>query len=118
DGLYGSVKMVHILSKSEGKLSDIYLSLPRYPSIDHRVHCPDDIKFDVVEKIKEDFSKIYDVITMDGVRVELKEGWGLIRASNTEPALVIRYEAETEEKLKEIEEIFESKMREYGVEIP
>ncbi len=118
DGLYGSVKMVHILAKSESKLSDIFSSLPGYPSIDHRVHCPDDKKFGIVEKIKEDFSKIYDVITMDGVRVELEDGWGLIRASNTEPALVIRYEAETEEKLKEIEDIFESKMREYGVDMP
>ncbi|MDY6965593.1 MAG: phosphomannomutase/phosphoglucomutase [Halobacteriota archaeon] len=117
DGIYASVKMAEILSRDEKTLSELVLTLPKYPSIDHRIYCSDDKKFEVVEGIKEEFSKIYDTITLDGVRVELEDGWGLVRASNTEPALVIRYEAETEEKLKEIEGIFESKLKEYGVEM-
>lgn len=117
DGIFASAKIAEILSESDKTLSEIVSTIPSYPMVDQRIFCPDDRKFDIVEKMKEDFSSKYDVITIDGVRVELKEGWGLVRASNTEPALVIRYEAETEEKLEEIKNIFNTKLKEYGVEV-
>ena len=60
-----------------------------------RVDCPDEIKFKVVEKVKEELRKTYSIIDVDGVRVQFGDGWGLVRASNTQPALVLRFEALT-----------------------
>ena len=117
DGIFASAKIAQMLSRTDKTLSEITSTIPTYPMIDMRVFCPDDRKFEIVDKIKEDFSSKYDVITIDGVRVELEDGWGLVRASNTEPALVIRYEAKTEEKLEEIKDIFNIKLKEFGVEV-
>lgn len=67
--------------------------------------CPDDKKFEVVSKIAEIFKKNYQVIDIDGVRVEFPDGFGLIRASNTQPVLVVRCEGKTKEKLEEIKKL-------------
>jgi len=64
---------------------------------------PDDRKFEVVRQAIAHFARAHHVIDLDGARVEYGDGWGLIRASNTEPALVLRFEAKTEDRLKEIE---------------
>ncbi len=63
--------------------------------------CPDDIKFDIAQKVCERFRGEYEITDIDGVRVKFDEGWGLVRASNTQPALVLRFEATTEDKLNE-----------------
>ena len=73
-----------------------------------RVECADHIKFDVVTRVTEYFRKQYDVIDIDGVRVLFPDGWGLVRASNTQPALVLRFEALSQERLTEIRELVES----------
>ena len=72
-----------------------------------RVNCPDEVKFSLVEKVKEYFRQKYPIIDVDGVRVLFDHGWGLVRASNTQPALVLRFEAETEEQLEEYRQIIE-----------
>jgi phosphomannomutase/phosphoglucomutase len=72
-----------------------------------RVDCPDDLKFSLVEKVKEHFREKFSVIDVDGVRVLFDHGWGLVRASNTQPALVLRFEAETEPQLNEYRETVE-----------
>jgi len=74
-----------------------------------RVDCPDEIKFSLVEKVKEHFHQRYPIIEIevDGVRVLFDNGWGLVRASNTQPALVLRFEAETERQLKEYQQTVE-----------
>ena len=72
--------------------------------------CPDDRKFDVVAKITEEFKKEYDVIDVDGARVLFDGGWGLIRPSNTQPVLVLRFEAKDEETLENIRKIFMDKL--------
>ncbi len=72
-----------------------------------RVDCPDEVKFSLVEKVKEHFRKRYSIIDVDGVRVLFNHGWGLVRASNTQPALVLRFEAETEEQLQQYRETVE-----------
>ena len=77
-----------------------------------RVDCPDDRKFIIAEQAKEYFRERYDIIDVDGVRVRFPEGWGLIRASNTQPALVLRFEAKSEEKLNEYRAVIEGKLRE------
>jgi phosphomannomutase/phosphoglucomutase len=74
--------------------------------------CPDEVKFGVVEKVKGSF-KDYPVIDIDGVRVNFPDGWGLIRASNTQPALVLRFEAKSPEALKRIQGFVEGELRKF-----
>jgi phosphomannomutase/phosphoglucomutase len=77
-----------------------------------RVDCPDERKFEIAEQAKEFFRRHYPIIDVDGVRVQFPEGWGLIRASNTQPALVLRFEATSDEKLREYRQIIETKLKE------
>ena len=74
----------------------------------------DATKFEMVEKAVAFFKANYDVIDVDGVRILFGDGWGLVRASNTQPVIVMRFEAKTKERLAEIREIVTSKLREYG----
>jgi len=76
-----------------------------------RVACRDEIKFKVVEKVREELRKAYPVIDVDGVRVKFEDGWGLVRASNTQPVLVLRFEALTEKRLQEIKKLVEDKVQ-------
>jgi phosphomannomutase/phosphoglucomutase len=82
-----------------------------------RVDCPDDIKFDIVTKATEYFSSKYKVIDVDGVRVLFGDGWGLIRASNTQPVLVMRFEARTQEHLNAIRSEMEGWLKQQGVKV-
>ena len=66
-----------------------------------RMDCPDEVKFKVVEKVKNELRKDHSIIDVDGVRVIFQDGWGLVRASNTQPVLVLRFEASTEKRLQE-----------------
>ena len=80
-----------------------------------RVDCPDELKFEVVDRAVKHFRALYDVIDVDGVRVLFGDGWGLIRASNTQPVLVTRYEARTPERLAEIQRLMEDWLRAQGI---
>ena len=73
-----------------------------------RVECPDDQKFALVDRVTDYFRKRYNVIDIDGARVLFDDGWGLVRASNTQPALVLRFEALSEQRLGEIKTLVES----------
>jgi len=102
DALYATLRLLRILSNEDRKLSEMMADLPRMsitPEV--RFHSPDDEKFGLVEKLSAELAKKYPVITIDGVRVIFPEGWGLFRASNTQPAIVARCEASTPEKLQE-----------------
>jgi phosphomannomutase/phosphoglucomutase len=68
-----------------------------------RVDCPDEKKFEVVRALTEEFKKTHEVIDIDGARILFEHGWGLVRASNTQPVIVMRFEADSEEQLKEIQ---------------
>ena len=82
------------------KLSELLADVPRtFATPEIRVDCPDKIKFRVVEAVKDHYRKINNVIAIDGVRVPFDDGWGLLRASNTQPVLVLRFEAASEERL-------------------
>jgi len=112
DAIYASVRMAAWLSRGGSPLSAIVDSLPAYvntPEI--RVACPDDAKFRVVEEVGRLFSRQHEVIALDGARVLFPEGWGLIRASNTQPVLVLRFEARTREGLEAIERAFREALR-------
>ena len=114
DAIYASLRLLEILAASGKPLSSLLADLP--PSIstpELRVDCPDERKFIIAEKATEYFRRHYDVIDVDGVRVRFPEGWGLIRASNTQPALVLRFEAQSAAKLNEYRALVESKLKEF-----
>ena len=71
-----------------------------------RLDCPDEKKFQVVAELAKEFKEEYQVIDVDGARVLFDRGWGLVRASNTQPVLVFRFEAQDEDQLEEIQRIF------------
>jgi len=103
DAIYASIRLLEILSESGKKLSELLADVPRTcttPEI--RVDCPDRIKFDVVQAARDHFRKTCEVIDIDGMRVPFGDGWGLLRASNTQPVLVLRFEAGTEARLQAI----------------
>lgn len=110
DGIYASCRLVEILSNTDKTIPQLLEGLPEvFTTPEIRVPCPDEIKFQVVEKAREILrGKGYKVIDVDGARVVFSDGWGLVRASNTQPVLVVRYEAETKERLDEIRNIVES----------
>lgn len=109
DAIYASCRLIEILSKTGKRISDLLSDVPQtYNTPEIRVPCPDEKKFVVVEKVTDFFRQDHNVIDIDGVRVLFEDGWGLIRASNTQPALVLRFEAMSEKRLKEIRELIES----------
>lgn len=113
DAIYASLRLLEILAASGKPLSSLLADLP--PSVstpELRVDCPDERKFIIAQKATEYFRQHYDVIDVDGVRVRFPEGWGLIRASNTQPALVLRFEAQSAAKLNEYRRLVEDKLRE------
>ena len=108
DAIYASCRLLEILAKSGKTIAELLEGVPETavtPEI--RVDCPDEVKFSLVEKVKEHFRHKYPIIDVDGVRVLFDHGWGLLRASNTQPALVLRFEAETEEQLEEYRQTVE-----------
>ncbi len=109
DAVYASCRLLEILAETGKKISELLSGVPKtYSTPEIRVECPDDKKFSVVKKVTEFFRKGYNVIDIDGVRVLFDDGWGLVRASNTQPALVLRFEAMSESRLSEIRNLIES----------
>ncbi len=108
DAIYASLRLLEILSETGMKLSELLADVPRtFTTPEIRVDCPDRIKFRVVDAVREHFQKIHEIIAIDGVRVTFVDGWGLLRASNTQPVLVLRFEAATEERLAVIRKSIE-----------
>jgi phosphomannomutase len=100
DGISASLYFAKIVSELEKALHTVVECMPNYPSIRKTIDCPDDKKFEVVREMGEKF-KEYELIDIDGVKVNFEEGWFLLRASNTQPLLRFTVEARTEEKVKE-----------------
>jgi len=114
DAIYASCRLIEILAKAGKPLSMLLADLPPTVSTPEiRVDCPDDVKFKVVEVARKQLAREHKIIDIDGVRVLFPEGWGLIRASNTQPALVLRFEATSEEALQRIREVVESQVKQY-----
>jgi phosphomannomutase/phosphoglucomutase len=112
DAIYASCRLVDLLSKTDKRLSQLLDDVPKtHITPEIRVDCPDEIKFKVVRKVKEDLQKDYPIIDVDGVRVKFNDGWGLVRASNTQPVLVLRFEAFSEKRLQEIKRLFKDKVQ-------
>jgi phosphomannomutase/phosphoglucomutase len=118
DAVYAAARVVELLSRSEVPLSAIIDRLPvvhNTPEI--RVDCPDDIKFRVVERARDHYRKLYPVIDVDGARVNFGGGWGLVRASNTGPVLVVRCEADSKARLDEIRSDLENTLADVQAEL-
>ncbi|MBP6002419.1 MAG: phosphomannomutase/phosphoglucomutase [Pyrinomonadaceae bacterium] len=113
DATYAGARVLEILSKTDKPLSELLADLPQSSSTPElRVDCTDESKFDVVAKVAEYFARDHEVITIDGARILFENGWGLVRASNTQAILVLRFEANSDVALAEIREIVESKVAE------
>jgi phosphomannomutase / phosphoglucomutase len=96
DAIYASCRILEILANSQGTVQDLLSGLPpAFSTPEIRVDCPDDLKFEVAKRARAHFGKEYPVEEVDGVRVNFGDGWGLVRASNTQPILVLRFEAQS-----------------------
>ena len=109
DAVYATCRLLEILANSGQSIAELLADVPKtFSTPEIRVEMPDNVKFKVVEQVTEYFRQREKVIDIDGVRVLFNDGWGLVRASNTQPALVLRFEALSEERLTEIRGIVES----------
>jgi len=114
DAIYAACRILQIVASSKVKVSEMLLDVPKTAATPEiRVDCPDDRKFEIVRELTESFSKKYDVINIDGARVNFDKGWALIRASNTQPVIVFRFEANNAERLDEIISLVRKAMSKY-----
>ncbi len=116
DALYAAARILRIVASSAGSVRDLLADVPSYFSTPElRVDCPDERKFSLVQAATAHFRKSRDVIDVDGARVLFGDGWGLIRASNTQPIVVLRFEALTAQRRDEIRAEFNAWLRTEGV---
>jgi len=113
DATYAGARVLEILSKTDKPLSALLADVPpTFSTPELRVDCADERKFEIVAAIAKHFAATNEVITIDGARILFEHGWGLVRASNTQAILVLRFEADTEEHLNEIRSTVEMKVNE------
>jgi len=113
DALVVPLKIAEILDKNEKTLGELVEEVPIYPTRKKEINCDDQIKFDVIERLKIELSKEFENINeMDGVRVDLEDGWALIRSSNTSPIIRLTTEADDEKVLSKLTTHFEEKTEE------
>jgi phosphomannomutase/phosphoglucomutase len=111
DAIYASCRLLEILSQSQKTIPELLSDVPKtFTTPEIRINCPDDRKFPLVERVRESFRKEYPIVDVDGVRVLFPDGWGLVRASNTQPVLVLRFEARSAERLQEIRTLVENRV--------
>lgn len=112
DAVYASCRLLEILAATGKTVKELLAGVPAtFNTPEIRVECPDSMKFSVVEKATSVLRETYEVIDIDGARIVFDDGWGLVRASNTQPALVMRFEALSEKRLEEIRSVVESTVR-------
>lgn len=112
DALYATCRLLEIMADTGLSVSELIADLPKtFTTPEIRVDCPDEVKFTVVEKIVALYKTRQKVIDIDGMRALYDDGWGLVRASNTQPALVLRFEALTETRLDEIRNEIETDLK-------
>jgi phosphomannomutase/phosphoglucomutase len=117
DAPYAACRVVELLSRTERTLSEIVDELPQYVSTPEiRVDVEEERKFDLVRAAQEHFRRSHEVIDVDGARILFGDGWGLLRASNTQPVLVARYEARSAERLQQIQDEVEGWLGSQGVD--
>jgi phosphomannomutase/phosphoglucomutase len=116
DAIYAAMRMAEIIHDSGKRLSELVAELPKYyAGPEERKACPDEKKFLIVDKMRVEFSN-HKQITIDGVRIEFEHGWALVRASNTEPALSLRFEADSEQDMNKIRDEVLASLKRMGVQ--
>jgi phosphomannomutase / phosphoglucomutase len=112
DGIYAGARLIEILSKTDEPVSSLLAGIPKtFNTPEIRVDCADEKKFQVVSVLTSQFKKTHKVIDIDGARIQFDHGWGLVRASNTQPILVMRFEAESQKYLEEIQSWVETSVQ-------
>ncbi|HQR29391.1 MAG TPA: phosphomannomutase/phosphoglucomutase [Anaeromyxobacteraceae bacterium] len=118
DGIYSSGRLLELVSHTDRPVSTLLSDVPRtFSTPEIRYDCPEEVKFELVRRAQEWFASRHEAVTVDGVRVIFPDGWGLVRASNTQPLLVLRFEARTPERLAEIQALVTSKVDELKQEL-
>jgi len=118
DAVYATLRLLEILSRTGKPLSVLLSDVSEtFSTPEIRIDCPDTLKFQVVDAVKAHFDGKFPMIDLDGLRLTFPEGWGLLRSSNTQPVLVLRFEASTEAGLAEIRRIFETALKEKMTEL-
>ncbi|MHB0947998.1 MAG: phosphohexomutase domain-containing protein, partial [Gemmatimonadaceae bacterium] len=117
DALYAAARLLRILADEGRTVRELLADVPAFVATPElRIDCPDERKFAIVQRAVAHFRARHDVIDVDGVRVLFGDGWGLIRASNTQPVIVARYEARSAERLAAIRGEMEEWLRAQGVD--
>jgi phosphomannomutase/phosphoglucomutase len=115
DAVFASCRLLQAVSRSKVPLSKMMADVPKtFTTPEIRVPCPDEDKFMVVKDVTDYFKEHYEVVDIDGARILFDKGWGLIRASNTQPVLVLRFEALDESSLEEYKSIVREKLNTYA----
>jgi phosphomannomutase / phosphoglucomutase len=118
DALYAACRLLEIVANSKEPLSAQLSELPpTFATPEIRVDCPDSSKFTIVSAVREKFQRDYDVIAIDGARIKFPQGWGLVRASNTQPVLVLRFEAQSPELLAQYRKLVEDAVAEVSAAV-
>ena len=114
DAIYAACRILKIVASSKEKVSAMLTDVPKTAATPEiRVDCPDENKFEIVRELTESFRKEYDVIDIDGVRIKFDNGWALIRASNTQPVIVFRFEANNVDNLDVIISVIRKAISKY-----
>jgi phosphomannomutase/phosphoglucomutase len=115
DAIYASCRLLEILAKSDKTILELLGDVPKtFSTPEIRVDCPEDRKFPLVARVTESFRGEFPIVDVDGVRVIFPDGWGLVRASNTQPVLVLRFEARSEQRLREIRDLVEKRVAQFS----
>jgi len=123
DATYTAARLIELLGEADETLDEMAAGFPKtYSTPELRMDCPEDLKFKLVSKVVDALEKRaadegFKVISIDGARVEFQDGWGLVRCSNTSPILVLRFEAENEGRLGEIQSWLESEIHHHRAEL-
>ncbi len=109
-----ALKTLEIISKSDKTIAEIFEEIPKLVATPEIVlSAPDDLKFTMIEEMTAKLQSDYEVVTVDGARVLFDKGWGLVRASNTQPAVTLRFEAYTREQVSEYMQVFKALLNNY-----
>ncbi len=119
DAIYAAARLAQLVANGDESLAELADRIPAYPSTPEvRLACPEERKFEIVEKMVTRYGATHDVIDIDGARVLFDDGWALIRASNTQPVIVVRFEADTAEGLQRIRDEVAETLAAEGIDVP